>query len=119
LGKFKTAYKQWHGYLVHFPKLTRHTLGARVDMIFTDCLALTLQAKYQTREQKPVTIEKLSTAFDLLKFFIQLLWEIGALEEKQFLLLSQHLIEIGKMIGGWQQSMLKKNSPDTMQGRQS
>jgi len=88
-------------------------------MIFTDCLALTLQAKYQTREQKPVTIEKLSTAFDLLKFFIQLLWEIGALEEKQFLLLSQHLIEIGKMIGGWQQSMLKKNSPDTMQGRQS
>jgi len=43
----------------------------------------------------------LSDKFDVLKFFIQLLWEIGGLNNKKYSDLSQQLAMIGKMIGGW------------------
>lgn len=83
--------------------MTRYTLGVRIDILFADCLELALRAKYGTREEKRVFLEQLSARFDSLKFFLQLLWEIGALEDKQYLVLFHPLEEIGKMIGGWKQ----------------
>ncbi len=82
----------------------------KIDNLFTDCLEMTLHAKYAARENKLGKITQLSIAFDSLKFFLQLLWEAHALEDKQYLALSQHLVEIGKMIGGWMNS-LKKGTP--------
>ena len=57
-------------------------------------------------------VQKLSTKIDALKFFLKLLWEIKALENKKYNSISIPLVEIGKMAGGWLAS-LKKETPPT------
>jgi len=37
-------------------------------------------------------------------------WEIKALDNKKFILLSEKLNEIGKMLGGWSKQVTKENS---------
>ena len=76
-------------------------MGTRVDNLFTDCLELSLYAGYAEKKEKPVVIKKLSVKFDALKFFLKLLWEIKALDNKKYTTLSASLAEVGKMIGGW------------------
>lgn len=53
-------------------------------------------------------IVKASTKLDVLKFFLQLSWEIKALDNKKYSVLSQKLNEIGKMLGGWQRQLIKQ-----------
>jgi len=99
--KFNESYKLWHGFLIHIPRLTRYTLGAKIDNIFTECLELSLLAGYSAKETKLPIIQKLSIKFDLLKFFLKLLWEMKALDNKKYAELMTPIAKIGTMIGGW------------------
>ena len=101
ITKFSSAYKLWHSYLVHIPRLTRFTLGTKVDSYFLDCLELSLLAGYAPRESKSTYIRKLSAKLDCLKFFLKILWELKSLDNKKYITLSGGLVEIGKMVGGW------------------
>lgn len=78
--------------------------------MFTDCLELALLAKYATKNQTLPVVQKLSTKFDALKFFLKLLWEIKALDNKKYQELSAPLRKIGGGIGEWMKS-LKKETP--------
>jgi len=60
-----------------------------------------LYAGYTEKKEKLIVIKKLSVKFDALKFFLKLLWEIRALDNKKFTSISVPLAEVGKMIGGW------------------
>jgi len=80
--------------------------------LFTDCLELALLAGYTSRENKKVVVDKLSVKFDMLKFFIKLLWEIKAIDNNKMTILSGKLSSIGKMIGGWVKDVQKRNSLD-------
>ena len=44
-----------------------------------------------------------------LKFFLQILWEINGIENKKYIHLSDHLTEVGKMLGGWIKEQNLKN----------
>ena len=101
IAKFTECYKLWHGFMDHLPRLTRHTLGAKIDNFFTDCLELALMASYAEKENKLQIIKRLSVKFDALKFFIKILWETNALDEKKYARISVSLNEIGRIIGGW------------------
>lgn len=76
-------------------------MGTRVDNLFTDCLELSLYAGYAEKKEKLLVIKKLSVKFDALKFFLKLLWEIKALDNKKFASIFVPLSEVGKMVGGW------------------
>ena len=101
ITKLSSAYKLWHGFLVHLPRLTRFSLGSKIDSYFVDCLELALLAGYASRQGKSDYIRKLSAKLDSLKFFLKILWELKALDNKKYINLSTQLAEIGKMIGGW------------------
>ena len=47
---------------------------------------------------------------DVLKFFMLIVWELKAVDNKKFASISTPLVEVGKMLGGWQKQ-LTKNSP--------
>ena len=49
---------------------------------------------------------------DTLKIFLMILWETKSLNNKKYVLLSEKLSEIGKMLGGWNGQLSKQNSPD-------
>lgn len=101
LAKLGEAYKSWHLYIQHVPKITRFTLGAKINNLFTECIDLALLASHQPREKKAETIELLNNTFDSLKFFLKLLWEVKAINTNVFTQISTQLAEIGRMIGGW------------------
>ncbi len=101
IQKLTNAYKIWHEFLPHFPKNSRYTLGSKIDSLFIETIKCIIIAKYLNPKEKIAHLEKASLGLDLLKFFLQLSWEIKALDNKKYIALSEKIEEIGKMIGGW------------------
>lgn len=108
IHKLLAVYKQWQDFLPDFPKTSRYTLGARIDNSFIQVAELVFSACYLKVEQKIIAIEKASAKLDLLKFFLRMAWEIKAIDNKKYIVLSEQLDEIGKMLGGWTRQLKTK-----------
>ena len=114
LQKCTDAYKLWHGFLTDFPRLSRYTLGAKIDALFADTIELILLAGYAPKAHKPALVQRASTKLDALKFFVQIAWEVKALDNRRYVRLSEPLNEVGKMLGGWRKQLqLPPKSTDT------
>jgi len=48
---------------------------------------------------------------DTAKCLLALAWEIKVLGEKKYIVLSEPLAEVGRMLGGWHNQLIKQNSP--------
>lgn len=107
LQKTAEAYKLWHNILPHIQRLTRYSLGEKINLLFIELAELIFTAGFAAKENKAVIIKKASLKLDLLKFFIQIAWELKAIDNKKFAELAAPLIEIGKMLGGWQRQFVK------------
>ena len=108
IQKLISSYKLWQEFLRHFPKASRYTLGEKIDSLFIETLELVLTASYLPKNGKTPIIEKAILKTDLIKFFLQITWEVKAVKTSQYALLSEKLDEIGRMLMGWaRQSSLK------------
>jgi len=110
LQKLVSAYRLWHQFIPHFPKTSRYTLGNKIDELFLQVVEAIITASFLTSKEKLPLIGKASTKLDMLKFFLQIAWEIKAIDNKKYILLSERLYEIGRMLGGWQKHLLKQTS---------
>ncbi len=110
LQKLNQAYKTWQEFVPHFPKTSRYTLGNKIDSLFLGTIESIFIASYLPIKEKTPWVIKASAKLDLLKFFLQIAWEIKALDNKKFIVLSEKLNEIGKMLGGWQKHLQKETS---------
>lgn len=95
----------WHVFHSSFPRLSKFSLGGKIDTLFSEFLENLFLARYAASERKLLHVNSAGAKLDLLKFFIQIAWEIKALDHKKFAALSIPLNEIGKMIGGWQKQL--------------
>lgn len=82
-------------------KLSRYTLGAKIDSLFTETLELILYSAYANEKQKLAAVQKAITKHDALKYFLQIAWQAKALDHKAYARISSPLEETGKMLGGW------------------
>lgn len=89
----------------HIPKDARYTLGAKIDRALIEAIELLFAASYLGKKQKLPYLQKANTRFDLVKFLLQILWEIKALDNSKYVVLSEKFDEIGKMLGGWLRKM--------------
>jgi DNA-binding transcriptional regulator/RsmH inhibitor MraZ len=110
LEKAKKTYTLWFGYRETFPKNSRYTLGDRIDRLFLDILELLNLATYQKIEDKLQTLSKTILKLDALKFFLMISWEVKLLDNKKYIILSEHLQELGRMIGGWKKGLETKTT---------
>lgn len=110
LEKLKSVYLIWFSYYKDLPKLHRHSLGQKIDKYFTDCIETIAFASFLRKDEKAPYIRLAIRKLDTLKILLMILWESKALDNKKYVLLSQKLDEIGKMLGGWYGSVTK-NSP--------
>jgi len=101
------VYKLWHEFLPHFPRKSRYTLGIRIDSLFIETVENIFTASRLPRDQKLPFLQKSSAKLDMLKFFLRVAWEIKSLDNKKYIIISEHLEEIGKMLGGWQKQFLR------------
>lgn len=108
--KATEAYKLWNGFLDTFPRLSRFTLGIKIDTVFTETIELLFLAGYTSKPQKLLIVQRAATKLDALKFFLNIAWELKALDNKKYIRLSEPLVEVGKMLGGWRKQ-LESNTP--------
>ena len=101
IQKLVQDYKLWHGFLPNFQKDSRYTIGTKIDSLFLETIELIIKASYSDKVEKLISLKSASVKLDLLKFFLQIAWEIKSLDNKKYILLSEKLDEIGKMLGGW------------------
>lgn len=105
IQKLVQIYELWHGFLPLFPKNSRYTLGTKIDSLFLEAIELIIKASYSSKAEKLIFLSNASFKLDLLKFFLQIAWDVKALDNKKYILLSKKLDEIGKMLGGWIKSV--------------
>jgi hypothetical protein len=108
LSKAADAYKAWHGFLPSLPRHSRYTIGTKIDGLFVDTVELILTASYAGREEKLPIIIQAGNKLDSLKLFLQIAWELKALDNKKYLTVSNPLSEVGKMLGGWRKQLQKE-----------
>ena|SRR3989344_5115279 len=111
LQKISSAYKLWHNLLPHIPRLTRYSLGEKINQLFIELIELTLIATYSSKDKKLEIVQKASVKLDTLKYFLQIAWEIKALDNKKFAAISLPLSESGKMLGGWRKQLINETPP--------
>jgi hypothetical protein len=113
ITKLSSAYKVWHGYLESLPRPSRYTLGVKIDNLFVELTELLLTASYSTQKSKTSILQTAGHKLDLLKFFLQVLWELELLDNKKYIGLSSQLEEVGRMLGGWHRQVREQtqNSP--------
>lgn len=87
------------------PKLFKHSLGEKITALFIQLLELILIAGYSGKDKKPEIINKASMMLDLLKYFLQLAFDLKAIDNKQIAALTAPLAEVGKMLGGWKRQL--------------
>lgn len=110
-----TAYKNWYVYRDSLPKKSRYTLGDKIDSRFIYVLELLYIASYQNVTQKLSTLERALTGVDTLKFLLRVAWEVRALDEKKYIVLSKELDEVGRELGGWRKGLQTKTSTKKME----
>ncbi|MFA4890609.1 MAG: four helix bundle protein [Candidatus Paceibacterota bacterium] len=101
-----SLYKLWHEFIPHFPKDSRYTLGIKIDSLIVEIAELIFTATRLNKNLKTPYIQKAISKLDLLKFFLQISWEIKSLDNKKYIVFSEYLDEIGRMLGGWQKQLL-------------
>lgn len=111
LQKTLEAYKLWHVFHNSFPRLSKFSLGSKIDSLFTDVIENIYLAGYANGENKSGFVVRAATKLDLLKFFLQTAWEVKCLDNKKYMAISTPLSEAGKMIGGWQKQLQTKQPP--------
>lgn len=110
IERLTQAYKLWHEVVQHTPKQYRYTLGAKIDKAFLEVIELVFTAGSLPKEKKLPYIQRAVSRFDLLKFFLQIAWEIKTLDNGKYIAISEPLGEIGRMLGGWHRNLLKETS---------
>ena len=105
IGELVAIYKLWHEFLPHFPKDSKHTLGAKIDSSLLEATELIIRASYSDKVEKLISLKRASFKIDLLKFFLQVAWEIKSLDNKRYISLSEKVNDAGKMLGGWIRSL--------------
>jgi len=80
-------------------------------MLFIEIIEAVATASFLSRQEKLPYVRRGIQKLDALKILLMILWEIKALDNKKYSILSEPLDEIGRMLGGWNGQLTKQNSP--------
>ena len=113
-----SAYKLWHEYAKNLPQGSRYTLGTRITNLFVETVELLFCATYAIKEQKLAYLRQAAIKLDLLKFLLQVAWELKDIKTNNYATLFEPLAEIGRKLGGWIRRVESEiKTPATMDGR--
>lgn len=100
-----------YGYhaIKQFPKHEKHVLGAeiRISMLQLQRLIITAFKRYH----KKTTLTDLDVELAILKRRVRLAKDLKYLDIKRYQHWIEHLVEIGKMVGGWIKSNKNSTQP--------
>lgn len=100
-------YTSW----VKYPKSEKPGFVADYKKILLEFLKyiITAQKKYY----KKTTLQDADVQLELLRLFNDLSYDLKFIDEKRYLLISDRLCEIGRLLGGWINSQKEKSQKET------
>lgn len=105
--KILSAYVYWHRLTRHIPKMTRYSLGIKIDSLFSDLIALVAEAQFAQKNKRHEILMEAIKVNDVLKFMLYTLLELQGLEEIHFIELAGNMEEVGRMLYGWKNQALR------------
>ncbi len=106
--KQKEVYQLWLKLHRDFPRVERLGVGQKIEQSFLTIFELTYISSYLPRDQKVITLAKTITRLDILKFFMQLAFESKLIPLPLYIDISERLLEVGRMLGGWKKGLESK-----------
>lgn len=113
----KDTYGVWQGFLPHFPKAHRFTLGSKIDEVFLHAIEYCFLASYSKYPEKLLLVDRCIARVDLLKLLIQLALDVKALDTKKYEKIARALYDTGRMLGGWRRQLIQKTPPESGEKR--
>ena len=110
LEKIKSCYFVWHNIHVILPQVNRYTLGNKIDKLFIETIENISIASFLAKDEKASYVRLSIRKLDTLKILLLVLWETGSISNKKYIYLSTLIDEIGRMLGGWYNQLIKQNS---------
>ena len=83
-------------------------MRAKIDRSLIETAELLFVASYLGKDEKVPYLQKANVRLDLAKFFLQILWDVGGLDNQKYILLSEKFDEVGRQLGGWINGMKSK-----------
>lgn len=109
--KFESTYLEWQKILLNFPKPFKYGIGNSLDIHLLSSLEnLYLCLQEDNTERKLVYLKKANAEIDIVKFLLNICFKNQCISDKQLEILSQQLLEIGRIIGGWKKALTDKLS---------
>jgi hypothetical protein len=103
-------------FITIFPKAHRYILGGKIEDYFLGILENIFISIYLPPETKIPRLTIVISKLDGVKFFLQIAWENKCVKDDNYSLLSEHLQEIGRMLGGCKKGLEKKTPPVKNEG---
>ncbi len=106
----KNTYIVWIGYYQKLPKIHKYTLGEKIDILFIETIEAISIASFLSKEEKSPYVRIAIRKIDTLKILLMVLWEVKSFDNRKYILVSEQINTIGKMLGGWIGQLSKQNS---------
>jgi hypothetical protein len=107
-----TATVEWLGWTLdrtaRLPKNVRFTFGQRLDNLTLDALILVTRAVFSPRPEKAPLLRELNLLLEQLRVLWRLVQDRGWISQQQLLYANGRLDEIGRMTGGWLNSLTRE-----------
>ncbi len=88
-----------------FPRHHRYSLGAKIEATLLNLLDILIEARYSKDKLK--MLERANIVLERFRFQMRLAKDLGVLAIKSFAYQAEKIEEIGRMIGGWRNSVAK------------
>lgn len=89
----------------NFPRNQRYILGAHIQELSLKTFELFVEAFYSPKSDKLPILKKANLEIEKMRFLIRMGYELKYYNLSMYEQLTQKLLEIGKMSGGWAKSL--------------
>ena len=105
LQKSCDLYRHFEKLILQFPKKDRYGLGLKTENSILRLIEFIITAEQTVPVLKCRALIDASVKSETIKILLRLAMEKRLIKETNYFALSEKLIEIGKMIGGWRRSL--------------
>jgi hypothetical protein len=88
-----------------FPRDQKFIIGDRFENELLDILEMSVEAYYTDRSNKLGILKKVNIKLEKTRYIVRLCNDLKLISQDRYGYLSERLNEIGKMVGGWIQSV--------------
>jgi hypothetical protein len=108
--KLSSLYIESHTRIGKFPKRSQYTIGKRIEDILLNTLSLVILARAKSERSQLLLLEKIDVHLREIMILLRMCEKTKNLDITGYVVLSEKLIEIGKILGGWIKNCKTKTS---------